>query len=150
MRSADITVVMETNYTTYVQNRLANDLAALTVDKDSLCVLLHSVPPDLPNTKFLVDQLRSVAHHLWVSDSSVDYYNVTESYVNGRFEELVISEIESPIGEQPHPAHLVNGTVETEPNTFAIRESGSIHGSETSTNSSQWRRRKRRWWRCGF
>lgn len=73
--TTDRTVVFEEQYQTYINRQAAKALAALP-DRDVLCALMHSIPPDMPNPqlKALVNELRELSGSLFLTDLSENYY----------------------------------------------------------------------------
>jgi hypothetical protein len=73
--TTDRTVVFEEQYQTYFNRQAAKALAALP-DRDVLCALMHSIPPDMPNPqlKALVRELRELSGSLFLTDLSENYY----------------------------------------------------------------------------
>lgn len=74
--TTDRTVVFEEQYQTYINRQAAKALAALP-DRDVLCALMHSIPPDMPNQqlKVLIGELRELSGCLFLTDISENYYS---------------------------------------------------------------------------
>lgn len=74
--TTDRTVVFEEQYHTYINRQAAKALAALP-DRDVLCALMHSIPPDMPNRqlKSLIGELKELSGCLFLTDLSENYYN---------------------------------------------------------------------------
>ncbi|KAJ9668365.1 hypothetical protein H2201_001413 [Coniosporium apollinis] len=75
--SADVTVVFEETYQTFIERRSATALADVPGGRGERSIMIHSVPAGMSakERKKLVQQLRSLASHLFVTDLSVDYYS---------------------------------------------------------------------------
>ncbi|TID26577.1 cell surface spherulin 4-like protein [Venturia nashicola] len=74
--TTDRTVVFEEQYQTYINRQAAKALAALP-DRDVLCALMHSIPPDMSTQqlKALLGELKELSGCLFLTDLSEGYYN---------------------------------------------------------------------------
>jgi hypothetical protein len=85
MEIADITVVFEQTYSQWCNLTSLRALDGLyQYDRDSLAVMMHSVPSDVVGSlSQLISQVTSYSNHIFLTTLDTDYYHSFSPYFSG-------------------------------------------------------------------